>query len=200
MPRPFSDRRIDLDVRPGGAAFPIRAERSTAAIGVFGDRGDDVGDFVGGEATAEVDRRQVMAVHAICKAAQQRLPQIRRDAVDDELIRGDANGKPGTVSKRPSARRARRSSAGSSAGCPGGIHRAPMQRDGHVHEELRQLTRRLRIPSGRAGRGDLRRGQRMRAGAKRDGEGLLGSHTSIRIIDARGTALHPPCPGLHKLS
>ena len=54
-----------------------------------------------------------------------------------------------------------------------------MQRDGHVHEELRQLTRRLRIPSGRAGRRDLRRGQRMRAGAKRDGEGLLGSHTSI---------------------
>ena len=187
-------------MRPGGAAFTARAERCTAAVGVFRDRGNDIGDFVGGEAAAEVDGRQVMAVHALGKAAQQRLLEIRGDAVDDELIRGDANRKPGTAleealrtSRQAVERRQQR-------GVPWGIHGAPVQRDGHVHEELRQLTRRLRIPSGRAGRRDLRRGQRMRAGAKRDGEGLLGSHTSIRIIDARGTALHPPCPGLHKLS
>ena len=57
-------------MRPGGPAFTARAERCTAAVGVFRDRGNDVGDFFGGEAPAEVDRRQVMAVHALCQAAQ----------------------------------------------------------------------------------------------------------------------------------
>ena len=172
-------QRINPHVGPRGAAFPMRAERRASAIRVLGDGGDDVGDFIGREATAEIDGRQVMAVHAIGQAAEKRLPQIRSDPVDDELIRGDTNGKPWTVFNQAFCPPRQTFESGQQGRMPGGIHRAPMERDGHVHEELRQLTRRLRSDQSRRPEGPAS----WPAHARRSQAGRRGT--------ARGSHIHP---------
>ena len=77
-----------------------------------------------------------MAVHAIGQAAKKRLPQIGSDAVDDELIRSDTHGKSWTVFEQAFCPPRQTFERGQQGRMPGGIHRAPMERDGHVHEEL----------------------------------------------------------------
>ena len=80
-------------MRPGQPLHsPLPAERSGIAGGILRNRRHDAPELVDCGTGAERERGELVAVKAVCQGAQQRLPRVGDDTLDDQPVACHPNG------------------------------------------------------------------------------------------------------------
>ena len=76
-------------MRPARQYFrTLEPERFLSAPGFHRKQGEHFGYFRGGYALREFQRSQVVAMQALSEVVQHRVPLVRHDPVDDQLLPG----------------------------------------------------------------------------------------------------------------
>ena len=134
-------RRIDLGVGPGADAFRLQSQGAGIAPWVGADAREQRADLGLGDAAVEAQGCDAMAVEALGEVAEEAVPGIGGDPVDDELTFGDAQGKRAAAGQHAPERMRQALRRRDQQRMAVGVRGLVPQREGELHQQIRQVPR-----------------------------------------------------------
>jgi len=132
---------MQLEVRPFGLLSAAFQAEWTSAFGFAGERAKRIADFLRLDAAADADGADVMPVEPFRQSPQDGLIGVGRDAFDDQLTPGHAEGDHRPVLEQPIGTTNDVLDRRPKGRMPAWVHRVSMKRDGQLDEKVAELTR-----------------------------------------------------------
>ena len=128
-------------MRPRGPHAGPEAERPGVALRVGGQGGQEVVDLLSADPAVEAQRGDAVPVEPPGEVAEEGVPRVGRHARDDQLVAGDADRQ--RVARGEEGLESVDETLGGflEVGVAQRVHRALVQHDGELDEEIRQVPR-----------------------------------------------------------
>ena len=124
-----------------GSCPPAERQRAVA-IGLTRQRAQRDADFGRLQAAQQAHGAEMMAMQPFGEPPQHGLLRVGRHALDDQLMPRDAERDQGAVAHQALGMPRDGLGRRSERGVPLRVHRVPVQRDGQLDEEIREVARR----------------------------------------------------------
>ena len=144
---------LDLDVLPRFGPLGVESQRTHGVRGIDGEPAEQVVHFLLGHSALESQGGDPLAVQPTGEVAQQRVPRFRGHAADDQLVARDADDQPLPAPQQRIEPMDEPGGAFLEMGMAGWVHRALVEHDGELDEEVREVASERGYASGRLGGG-----------------------------------------------